>query len=205
MFYNILDKQRQGILPLFKLFKDDFYLAGGTALALQLGHRDSIDFDFFSPKDIDTEKLFKKIKVVFAEFKILKIQEEKNTLSVIIDDNIKLSFFTYKYPLLKELIVERYLDLASIEDIACMKLSAIVSRSTEKDYVDLYFILHKFSLVKLLDLAQKKFSELDVNLIIKSLIYFDDIVEESIKFKNDNQISLSEIKKYFQEVVINSK
>lgn len=62
MFYNILDKKRKDILPLFKSFKKDFYLAGGTALALQVGHRDSIDFDFFTQKTINTITLFKKLK-----------------------------------------------------------------------------------------------------------------------------------------------
>ena len=95
MFYNILDKKRLAILPLLKNFKKDFYLAGGTSLALQIGHRDSIDFDFFSPKDIDTKQLFFQIKEIFKNYKILNIQEEKNTLSVLINENIKLSFFTY--------------------------------------------------------------------------------------------------------------
>jgi hypothetical protein len=80
MFYNILDKKRLAILPLLKNFKADFYLAGGTGLALQLGHRDSIDFDFFLPKNIDTPKLFFTIRYIFKNHKILKVQEEKNTL-----------------------------------------------------------------------------------------------------------------------------
>ena len=76
MFYNILDKKRKNILPFLKNFKSDFYLAGGTALALQIGHRDSIDFDFFAPQDIDTKKLFEKIRDIFQDFEISKIQEE---------------------------------------------------------------------------------------------------------------------------------
>ena len=85
MFYNILDKKRLSILPLLNNFKKDFYLAGGTGLALQLGHRDSIDFDFFSKKDINTTELFLKIKQVFRGHKIKKVQEIKNTLTVFID------------------------------------------------------------------------------------------------------------------------
>jgi len=60
MFYNILDKKRLDILPLFKNFKRDFYLAGDTSLALQIGHRDSVDFDFFGPENIDTKNYLKK-------------------------------------------------------------------------------------------------------------------------------------------------
>lgn len=196
MFYNILDEERLNILPLLKIFKEDFYLAGGTALALQLGHRDSVDFDFFSKNNIDTEELFKKLENIFKEYKIRKVQEEKNTLTIIAGENVKISFFTYEYQLLKPLIEEQYLNLASAEDIACMKLSAIVSRSTEKDYIDLYFILQKYSLSSLLELAQEKFPSVDKNLILKSLVYFDDITEEVIIFKNNKNVSFKRVKKF---------
>ncbi len=201
MFYDILDKERLNILPFFKIFKDDFYLAGGTALALQLGHRDSIDFDFFIENNIDTIKLFSEIEEVFQQYPIKKVQEEKNTLTVIINNNIKVSFFTYKYKLLNKLIEEENLQLASIEDIACMKLNAIVNRSTMKDYVDLYFILQNTSIEILLDKCVIKFPSLDTNLILKSLVYFDDIIEEPIIFKNDFYITLEEIKKFFIKTI----
>lgn len=201
MFYDIFDKKRKNILPLFKQLKSSFYLAGGTSLALQLGHRDSIDFDFFSERDFDISDLFENLKEIFSEYKIKKVQDEENTLTIIIDEDIKLSFFTYKYPLLNSLIIEKYLKLASVEDIACMKLSAIVSRSTEKDYIDLYFILQTHRLSDLLELAEKKFPSLDTNLIIKSLVYFEDIIEEAIMFKNNNEISLEKVEIFLQQIV----
>ncbi len=203
MFYNILDKKRLEILPLLKFFKTDFYLAGGTGLALQLGHRDSIDFDYFSPNDIDTSKLFLIIKEVFKGHKILKVQDEKNTLTVFIDANIKLSFFTYKYKLLAKLINEPYFNIASIGDIACMKLAAIVSRATSKDYIDLYFILKVVSLRDILKKLNKKLPELDVNLVLKSLVYFKDISKEPIKFKNNRNIDFPTIKDFFQKELRN--
>ena len=216
MFYNILDKKRLAVLPFLKNLKKDFYLAGGTALALQIGHRSSVNFDFFTSKDIKTNELFNQIKEIFSDRKIKKIQDEKNILTVIIDKDIKISFFSYKYPLLNKLIDEPYLKLASMDDIACMKLSAITSRSTLKDYVDLYFILQTKRnngfpiksgmaegtiLSKLLNLLPKKFPELDTNLILKSLVYFDDLTDEKIIFRNNNNVSLSELKKFFQKIV----
>ncbi|MFH1413140.1 MAG: nucleotidyl transferase AbiEii/AbiGii toxin family protein [bacterium] len=201
MFYNILDKKRQSALLLLSNFKKTFYLAGGTGLALQLGHRDSIDFDFFSPKDINTKKLFLKIKEIFKGHKILKIQEEKNTLTVFIDKNIKLSFFTYKYKLIGKLINEENFKIASIEDIACMKLSTIVSRATNKDYIDLYFILRKISLKNILSKLSKKIPELDINLVLKSLVYFKDISQEPIKFKNNNNIDFKTTKNFFEKEI----
>mgnify|MGYP001572982335 FL=1 len=122
MFYNILDKKRLDILPLFKNFKDNFYLAGGTSLALHLGHRDSIDFDFFTEEDINTKKLFERLKKIFEGHKLLKIQEEDNTLTVLIDGLVKISFFTHKYKLIDKTISDENLTYASIGDIGCMKL-----------------------------------------------------------------------------------
>ena len=197
MHYEILDKNRIAILQLLKNFKNDFYLAGGTGLALQIGHRDSIDFDFFTDRHIDTEKLFYKIKEVFVGHKIDKMQEEKDTLGLIIDDEIKLSFMYYPYSLIEKTVENENIRIASISDIACMKLSAIVSRSVLKDYIDLFFILKTFSLRQLLDLSKKKIPELDENLILKSLVYFDDVEQENIMFKNNMNISFDEIKTEF--------
>jgi len=184
MFYNILDEKRRKVLPYLKNFKEDFYLAGGTALALQIGHRDSIDFDFFSEKKVDTKKLFEKIRVVFVGQKVVKVQDELNTLTVLIDKSVKLSFFGYNYSLLEELINEPNLKLASVLDIASMKLIAITSRASNKDYIDLYYLLQDISLKDLLDKTSKKFPEVDRNLVLKSLVYFADIEIEPILFKN---------------------
>ncbi len=201
MIYNILDKKRIDILPLFKHFKKDFYLAGGTALALQIGHRDSVDFDFFGSEEIDTKKLFEKIGQIFENHKILKIQEDKNTLTVLIDDSIKLSFFGYRYSLLNQTIEDKNIRLASVEDIGCMKLSAITGRASNKDYIDLYYILQKSDLRELIQKASEKFPDLGSNLILKSLVYFDDIEMEPISFKNDNFIDMSEVKEFLKKKV----
>src|SRR3989339_21131 len=139
-YYDILNKDRKNILHLLRYFKKEFYLAGGTGLALQIGHRDSADFDFFIKGDFFTVDLFKKIKTLFAGYNIKKTQEDKDTLSVSVGGNIKLSFFTYKYKLINHIISDSNLTIASILDIGCMKLAAITGRATEKDYIDLYFI-----------------------------------------------------------------
>ena len=201
MFYNILDKKRLDILPLFRNFKDSFYLAGGTSLALQIGHRDSVDFDFFSEEDIHTGALFERLRKIFGGHKLLKIQEEPNTLTALIDESVKISFFTYKYKLIDRITSDENLTYASIQDIACMKLSAITGRASNKDYIDLYFILNLFSLLNLLEKAQEKYPELDRNLILKSLVYFDDIAAEKIMFKNNNDISFEDVKQRLRNEV----
>ena len=202
MFYDILDQKRIEILPLFKFFKEKFYLAGGTGLALQLGHRDSVDFDFFTEDHFDTFKLYREILEIFSSKKILKTLEEKDSLNIIIDDGIKFSILRCPYPLVRPAIDEEYLKIASIEDIGCMKLSAITSRSIEKDYVDLYFILKKISLKELLSQAQSKMPDLNQNLILKSLVYFDDITSEKIIFKNNSAVQFSNVKTFLKEQVV---
>lgn len=201
MHYEILDEQRKNILPLLGKLKKDFYLAGGTALALQLGHRDSIDFDFFSEQPIDTQKLFETLREIFKEHHLVKIQEEANILSVVIDERIKLSFFSYLYPILSKLIDEGYFRLAEIKDIACMKLSAVTGRASNKDYIDLYYILQTLPLSHLLVLAKQKFDSLDTNLILKSVVYFEDVNYEPILFKEGKEVSFEKVKSFLENEV----
>lgn len=84
-----------------------------------------------------------------------------------------------------------------------MKLSAITGRASNKDYIDLYFISQKIGFKQLLDQAKNKFKNIDINLILKSLVYFDDIEEDEIIYKNNNDINFSEIKKFLIEKVKN--
>jgi hypothetical protein len=202
MHWNILDEKRIAILPLLhNIIADGFYLAGGTALALHIGHRDSIDFDFFTVSEIDTVSLFRTIETVFTGHIIQKVQEEKNTLGIIIDETIKISFMTYTYPLIEPTTPTEHFSLASILDIGCMKLSAITSRATNKDYIDLYFILQKCPLQTLLDACEKKFPTIDVGLILKSLVYFEDIINEPILYKENNHVDFTTIQESLKQHV----
>lgn len=201
LYFNILDQKRISILPKLANFKEDFYLAGGTALAFYFGHRDSVDFDFFSSKSFSVERLVSKIEKVFSGHKILIVQKEIGTLTVILDDEIKISFFEYDYRLIAQVVESEYMILASIPDIACMKLSAICSRSLYKDYLDLFFIFQKFSLSQLLSLCKDKFPSLDEQVILKSLLYFEDIEMEPVIVKNGLEVSLAEIKSIFTKIV----
>lgn len=200
--YNLLDKERQQLLTKLKPLKGEFYLAGGTGLALQTGHRISLDFNFFTQLELDTSAMFLNLKKLCSGLDIVKIQEEKNTLSVLFDKKIKVSFFTYPYNLLHPLVEDDNLGIASIEDIGCMKFSAIVSRATMKDYIDLYFILQNIQLIELLKLSKKKHPDLDENLILKSLVYFEDIESEQINFCEGFTISFEKVKEYLKSIVM---
>ena len=202
MFHiEILDEKRRGLLPKVATVGESFYLAGGTALALQFGHRDSIDFDFFIHSDIDTDDLWGKCMDVFTGNHIQKTQEEKNTLSIIIDHQVRISFFGYHYPLLEQTHQQNGLSFATPLDIGCMKLSAITSRATSKDYIDLYFILQNYTLTALLKACSNKYPTLDQGLILKSLVYFADITAEPIRFMPGFEIPFTKVSSTLTDIV----
>ena len=175
----------------------DFYLAGGTALALQLGHRKSVDLDFFSGN-------FTKRDIILQQLHGLNpniTHEAPGTIDCLIDD-VKVSFLEYNYPLLEDLGEFEYVKVASVSDIACMKLSATSSRGSKKDFVDLYIILQKFSLEDLFLQFEKKFIGVSYQklVLLKSLTYFSDAENEpDPDYTKD--LSWEEIKRFIEDKV----
>lgn len=148
----------------------NFYLVGGTALALQIGHRQSVDIDLFGQSEIDEIEFTEAIKA-FGEAKILK--KSKNILIYTIN-GIKVDFVNYPYPWIAEGKATDTIRLAAIEDIAAMKLNAIAGRGSKKDFIDLFFILKEYSLTELLSFYSQKYSDGSPFLVLKSLAYFAD-------------------------------
>jgi len=154
----------------------DFYLAGGTALALQLGHRHSIDFDFFNTTSLNREM----IKRNLGDLGDMELySEDKDTINAGID-GIRISFFTYGIPILSEFLEYKNISIASLLDIAIMKLAAISGRGSKKDFIDLYFLLAYFELSDLLKKFHLKFGKESANIyhLLKSLVYFDDAEDQ---------------------------
>jgi len=151
---------------------ESFYLAGGTALALHLGHRQSVDFDFFTLTDINTHELIDNLRIL-GTFELF--HQSHNTLHGLLE-NVRISFFTYKYPLLKELHKYMSLAIADLLDIALMKLEAIAGRGNKKDFIDLYSLLPYLSLTELFEHYSLKYGEPLNNHyhLLKSLVYFKD-------------------------------
>ena len=199
-FQEVLSNNRLELLPKLIFFKNLwYYLAGWTALALQFWHRKSIDYDFFIHKDIDTEKLFNEVLSEFKWYNIKKTYEENNTLYIEIND-IKFSFMTYNYDLVENIIETEYLNIANFIDIWAMKLWAIQKRATNKDYVDLYYILKRVSLKNLLIYFENKYwNIINKNILLKSIIYFDDITLEDL-FINE-KISFEDIQESLVKIV----
>lgn len=150
----------------------DFYLAGGTALALQLGHRVSIDLDWFSEKDFLLQDMIRQLEKVGA---LKVVGQEEGTLHVELD-GVKMSFLRYSYSLLYQFVVYADANLADPRDIACMKLDAVSSRGSKKDFIDLYFLLERYSLDELLGFFERKYSGAKYSYanLVKSLTYFQD-------------------------------
>ncbi|MBU0975075.1 nucleotidyl transferase AbiEii/AbiGii toxin family protein [Patescibacteria group bacterium] len=153
-------------------FLNNFYLSGGTALSLQIGHRESEDLDFFNKNQFNPELLQRELLPLG---KLEETELASGTLNTFVD-NVKLQFLEYPYEMIKPTVQWDNIALSSIEDIACTKLQTIGMRGSKKDFIDLYFLLDKFLLPELFELLDRKYLETDYSKthILKSLVYFED-------------------------------
>lgn len=201
MFEQVLPGNTKAILALLEKSEiiQKAYLAGGTALALQLGHRISYDLDFFTQDEFDENMLLPEIKKI-ADFKLEKIAWR--TILGKFED-VKFSIFYYKYPLLYPANKFGEINITDIRDIAAMKIAAVASRGTKRDFVDLYFICKETaSLPDVIQLYDKKYKNLATTElhIMKSLVYFEDAEPEEMP-KMLKEASWGRIKKYFENEV----
>ncbi len=177
----------------------DAYLAGGTALALQLGHRISVDFDFFTPQDFNPRTFVSELS------RLGSFKEEQASKGTVLGSfkGIKFSLFHYVSPLIFKTKKYCSLELADIRDIAAMKIDAISSRGAKRDFVDVYFICKAgYTLKDLLSFYDRKYGKLASNLvhIKKSLVYFEDAEPEKMS-RMLKARSWEEIKQFFEEEV----
>jgi len=173
-----------------------FYLAGGTALSLQLGHRRSVDLDFFSPTE-DIPTIRPVLEESLAAFHPTLADSAWGNLVYLAQD-VRVGFYGYGFPLVAPLAEIENLRLASLEDIALMKLDALLSRAARKDFYDLYFICQKISLRQLFDLAPRKYSnvrDFEVQ-TVKRLVYFEN-AEVDIDPVMLQSVSWRAVKEYF--------
>jgi len=179
-------------------FINDFYLAGGTALALQIGHRRSLDFDFFTPSDFDTAVITVKLTGI-GEYR--RENEEKNTINGSLD-GVKISFFGYKYRVIDEFRVLKGIRIAGLKDIAAMKLEAVAGRASRKDFVDIFFLLKLFSLEEIFSFHGSKYGSGLNNQyhLLKSLVWFEDAEEEAMPVITE-QVKWADIKKSIVKIV----
>ena len=205
MFEKVLSKKAKESLALLGESKilEEAYLAGGTALCLQFGHRFSYDFDFFTQKEFDAKILVQRIKKLLPDFKL-----ERKVWGTILGyiGKTRFSLFYYDYPLLFKPHQFLKIEIADIKDIAPMKISAISDRGRKRDFIDLYFIIKikkTLTLEEIFRLYDKKFKLLKENKfhILKSLSYFEDADKEEMP-KMIEEVKWPEVKKFFKEETI---
>ncbi len=151
-----------------------FRLVGGTALALQLGHRKSIDLDFFNPEKVDLESL----RTAFENsFKTEIVQSFPAGLLMMVD-GVKVDIIRHNYPWLQEPLNYNTLQIAQLKDISAMKVNAICGRGSKKDFFDIYFLLQYFSINEIAEFFVKKYANYNPMMVLKSLAYFQDAEED---------------------------
>lgn len=191
--HSLLEKL--SILPVL----EDARLVGGTALALQLGHRTSVDLDFFGRINADSEDL----RDILREVGRVEVASVSKNINIFWINGVKVDMVNYPYPWLDLPIVEDGVRLASLNDIAAMKISAIVNRGTKKDFIDLYTLLQHFALDEILDMYSRKYSDGSLFIVMKSLTYFDDA--ETDPMPNVlNDTTWETVKDFLRKVVRNS-
>ena len=198
MHKEILSKNQIELLPLLKLFKREFYLVGGTAIALHLGHRRSIDFDLFKSGKLVVNRIINKISLFDTNFKITRRVDEQINLIV---NNVNFTFFEYPYSVDVNCKFEDVIKLPDLLNLAAMKAFALGRRSKWKDYVDLFFILRDHHSIKeIIEIANKIYGQLFSEKLFRAqLCYFEDVdFSEEIEYLV-NKPKYEEIKKFLLE------
>jgi len=204
MHHEALTEEGARLFPRLSAF-DSFYLAGGTALALEIGHRISVDFDLFSSDPIP-RSLFTKAKTVFAGCTVEPIINNPDELTILVDA-VKVTFLCYPFPRIEPLVLLGGLSLLSIREIAATKAYSIGRRGTYKDYIDLYVILKNgyTSLDAIIRMAEQKFgTNFNSRLFAEQLLFMDDIEDYKIEFLGA-PVSQAEVLGFFADELQNLK
>ena len=196
LYYETVDESTLELLKKLQSLRmfSEMRLVGGTSLALQIGHRKSIDIDLFGVLDIDFDALTDELKTIGD---VVVLGNSKNIHTYLIDE-IKVDIVHFEYPWLRNRLEVDGIYLAGIEDIAAMKLGAIIGRGSKKDFIDLYYILQQFDLTQLLSFyGQKYHPNGSIFLVLKSLVYFEDAENEAMPWMF-HDLSWEEVKTTIQ-------
>ena len=202
MHKEIFTQVQSELLDIVKIFKKDYYMVGGTAIALQIGHRYSLDFDLFTCKPIRRESI-KKTLEKFSHFEQHLIWEDSTQMHLNIK-GVKFTFFQYPYKITASEKLDDVISMPSLLDLAGMKALALGGRAKWKDYVDLYFILKNYySFKQISDKAFELFGSGNFNpkLFKEQLSFFNDVnYSEEVSFLKGFQVSDATVKKYLIKV-----
>lgn len=180
-----------------KEYLDSFVLVGGTALALQLGNRKSIDLDLFSNTDFASKDL---LTSLLKDYQIVVNNQLPQTLITTIN-HVKVDFIKFHYPFIRPFLVLENIRMASLEDIAAMKLDAITGRGSKKDFYDLFFLLQHYSIDELFSFYTEKYPHQTTFHVARSLTYFDDAEIQPNPIVFDKTITWETVKKKIISVI----
>jgi hypothetical protein len=182
MHKEILSREQNELLQLLKEFRREFYLVGGTAIALHIGHRRSIDFDLFKRKGIRPKSIVNKISSSGFSYRVTRRVAEQLNVTI---SNVKFTFYEYPFPVQPSVDFNGIIRIPSLLDLAAMKAYALGRRSKWKDYIDMYFLLRDhFSVEQISARAAEIFDQLFSSKLFRAqLSFFKDIdYSESIEF-----------------------
>ena len=180
------------------------YLAGGTALALQIQHRRSVDFDFYTSAHFRKGTLPRLFRSHLPAQKFKVVRDDNDTFELNATPDLHLSCFYYGYPLLNPPHRIQEVLVAGLKDIAAMKMIAIAQRGKRRDFVDLYYLLQRFSLKEILRFTHEKYSHFDIYHGLRGLLYFEDAdhdptIERSMVF--DRSLTWLKVKRHIVNAV----
>lgn len=197
--WETISPTMQEILKVFgkSQIAEHFYLAGGTALALQIGHRRSIDLDFFSP-DLDIPSVAETLRTTLNEYSPTLADSAWGNL-VFLAKQVRIGFYGYGHPLIEPLAQVEGVSLAGLIDIGLMKLDALLARASRKDFHDLYAICQQIPLRNLLDASPKKYTHVrDFEAqAVRHLVYFDR-AEQETPVPLIEEVSWKHVKAFFR-------
>jgi hypothetical protein len=201
MHNEIINPQQSDLIPYLKDFKRSFYLAGGTAIALHIGHRQSIDFDLFTPSKLKKSRIKAKLKEIPFEQKLLF--EDYDQLHLLIND-VRVTFLNYPYSIELPEKIGSFMTMPTLLTLAAMKAFALGRRAKWKDYVDLFFILRdNYSVKEITNQAQNIFGQLFSEKLFREQLAFHKDIDytEPVAFVV-KPVSDDEIKNFLIEKAI---
>jgi hypothetical protein len=202
MFKEILTKEQIELIPLIKQFSSDYYLVGGTAIALQIGHRRSVDFDLFTKENLKRKQIKNIIEA--SGYTTTDILYEAAEQVHIIINGIKITFFQFPHELKPDIDFDDVIKMPSLLHLAAMKAYALGGRAKWKDYVDLFFIIkYHIPLNEIIFKAKELFNHFfNDKLFREQLAYFEDIdYSEEVEYIN-KEIPKEEIKSFLIDTAI---
>jgi len=198
LHYKTIDSKTLELLKAIQkidIFKE-LRLVGGTSLALQIGHRISVDIDLFGKINVNKLEIDSNLNKIGQ----LKTIHHTDNINIYALDDIKTDIVNYPYPWLEDVLVKDDIILASTKDIAAMKLAAITGRGSKKDFIDIYYLLKTYTLKQMIRFYEEKYADGSKFMLLKSLAYFND-ADEDLMPKIFDKIKWKEIKETLQNTL----